>query len=59
MAKVHKRSIRLRNNAGMDFPVCYAHAELLDLDKSRLATTGDNAKVTCKRCRSAIKNHWE
>jgi hypothetical protein len=41
MKKIHYRNIRLRNNAGMDFPECYAHAELLDCDKGRLITTGN------------------
>lgn len=47
---IHFRSLRLRNNAGMDFPACYANAPLLDVDKGRLQTTGDPALVTCKRC---------
>jgi hypothetical protein len=51
---LHFRSIRLFNNAGIDFPVCYAGARLLDLDKSRLPTTGDANKVTCKRCQRRI-----
>lgn len=50
MRAVHFRNIRLEVNAGMDFPECYAGATLLDLDKSRLPTTGDRARVTCKRC---------
>ena len=53
--KVHLRSIRLRNNAGMDFPECHSNAKLLDLNKARLATTGELEKVTCKRC---IKEYW-
>jgi hypothetical protein len=48
--KVHARSIRLFVNAGMDFPLCHAGARLLDLDKSRLETTGDREAVTCDRC---------
>lgn len=48
--KVHFRNIRLRVNAGMDFPECYAHADLLDTDKGRLKTTGNRNEVTCKRC---------
>jgi len=47
---IHFRSIRLRSNAGLDFPACYANARLLDTDKSRLPSTGIRADVTCKRC---------
>lgn len=53
---IHFRSIRLRNNAGIDFPACYASAELLDLDKTRLPTTGEQDKVTCKRCQRIASN---
>jgi hypothetical protein len=55
MPVIHFRNIRLRNNAGMDFPECYARAKLLDTDKGRLPTTGDQSKVTCERCRKSIK----
>ncbi len=48
---VHMRDIRLSNNAGIDFPVCHANAEMLDLDKSRLPTTGKMQEVTCERCK--------
>lgn len=48
--KVHYKNIRLFNNAGMDFPECYAYGELLDLGKARLPMTGDKKLVTCKRC---------
>lgn len=51
--KTHMRSIRLRNNAGIDFPVCYSRAKLLDLDKSALPTTGEASECTCKRCMAA------
>jgi hypothetical protein len=52
MKTIHFRDIRLFNNAGMSFPLCYADAELLDLDKARLPTSGREgiAEVTCKRC---------
>lgn len=46
----HFRDIRLRNNAGMDFPHCRANADLLDLDASRWRTTGDRHNVTCLAC---------
>jgi hypothetical protein len=47
----------MKNNAGMDFPVCYRNAKLLDLDKSRLATTSDDSEVTCKRCQAIVKKN--
>jgi hypothetical protein len=47
---VHLRDIRLYNNAGMRFPLCYANAKLLDLDKSCLPSTGEKDKVTCMNC---------
>ncbi len=53
---IHLRDLRLRNNAGMDFPTCYAGAALLDTDKSRLASSGDASKVTCKRCLTSKRN---
>ena len=48
--KVHLRDIRLRNNAGLDFPLCCTGGELLDIDKGRLPTTETIAEVTCKHC---------
>lgn len=54
MPTIHFRNIRLRNNAGLTMPECYAHAALLDLDKSQLPTTGVREHVTCKRCRRLI-----
>jgi hypothetical protein len=48
--KTHKRDIRLFANAGMAFPACHSNAKLLDTDKSVWKTTGDNDKVTCKKC---------
>jgi len=52
---VHFRNLRFRNNAGMDFPQCYSNADLLDLDKGRLPTTGVDTEVTCKRCLRYLK----
>lgn len=49
--KVHLASMRLRNNAGIDFPLCYSGAKLLDMDKSRLPTGLTLARVTCAHCR--------
>jgi len=58
MKAIHKRSIRMRNNAGIDFPVCQIK-DVLDLSKTSLATTGDKEKVTCKKCKSIInKDRW-
>lgn len=54
MNRLHFRNVRLRNNAGLDVPECKASAELLDLDSSHLATTGDRNAVTCKRCLLAL-----
>lgn len=51
MRIVHFRDIRLRSNAGMDFPACYALAHLLDTAKGYLPTSPDMSEVTCKRCR--------
>ena len=49
--KVHMRDIRLRVNAGMDMPLCYAAQKgLLDIDKSGCKTVGYVADVTCKHC---------
>jgi hypothetical protein len=58
MTKIHFRSIRMRNNAGMNFPECYTGAKLLDLDKSGLPTSGLSAEVTCVRCIRAIGKSW-
>ena len=55
--KIHWRSIRLFVNAGMAFPACYATAELLDLDKGSLPTTGNRLEVTCKRCKQAMRRY--
>jgi len=56
----HLRDIRLRNNAGMDFPLCAADEELLDLDKGRWPTTGSMDEVTCPDCRrkAPIRYSW-
>jgi hypothetical protein len=53
---MHYRDLRLRNNAGMDFPLCYSMTTPLDTDKGRLPTTGNLEEVTCKRCR-ALESH--
>lgn len=57
--KIHLQDIRLKNNAGMNFPVCHASAKLLDLDKSAWLTVGRNVYLNapegakhlfCKHC---------
>ena len=53
--KMHYRNLRLYCNAGMRFPECYAYAELLDVDKGRLPTTGKVSEVTCKHCLHQLK----
>lgn len=53
--KLHFRNIRLFNNAGMRMPECYAYARLLDCDKSRLPTTGNETLVTCKHCLALLR----
>lgn len=54
----HARSLRLFNNAGIRFPLCYANAQLLDMDKSRLTVTSDRADVSCKRCQKLLRQPW-
>lgn len=49
--KIHKKDLRLRVNAGVDFPMCYANTNaLLDFDKCKLQMTSNILEVTCKRC---------
>ena len=52
---IHLRSIRLMNNAGINFPLCYSRARLLDLDKSGLPTSGKWGEVTCERCKAEAR----
>ena len=54
MAKIHYRSVRLRNNAGMDFPLCYSRADILDTEKGNLKTTFELSKVTCMNCKRIV-----
>lgn len=59
MPKIHLRDIRLRVNAGIDMPVCYAAQQgPLDLDKSHLPTTGERDKATCKHCKRAFAKRY-
>ncbi len=48
MLKTHIRDLRLRNNAGIDIPVCKANARLLNTSSRYEFTTID--KPTCKLC---------
>jgi len=48
---IHKRSLRLHNNTGMNFPVCFAGADKLDTSKSKLTTAPEWASVTCTNCK--------
>ena len=52
--RIHLRDIRLRNNAGMDFPTCESSRKLLRTE-STFTTTGDPREVTCDRCLRAAK----
>ncbi len=52
--KLHAVSTRMKNNAGISFPVCYRTATLLDMDKTGLPMTSDHKQVTCKRCIKAL-----
>jgi hypothetical protein len=60
MRKVHLIDLRLRVNAGMDFPTCQAGAKLLDTDKGRWELANVKDAVTCKKCLKAVKNgYWK
>lgn len=48
--KIHLIDLRLRTNAGIDFPTCKATAKMLDLDAARLPLTDEIRAVTCKHC---------
>ncbi len=52
--KVHLTSMRMLNNAGVNFPLCYSNAKLLDTDKGRLPTAPTLARVTCAHCRRRV-----
>jgi hypothetical protein len=47
---IHLRDIRLRNNGGMNFPLCRANEKTLDLDKTIWPTSSSMDIVTCKHC---------
>ena len=57
---MHKRSVRFANNGGIAFPVCKVpmrEGTLLDLEQTRLRTTGDPILVTCPRCKSRMADN--
>lgn len=56
--KVHYYSHSMFVNAGMVFPLCYAGATLLDMDKVRLKISTDLNTVQCKHCRKAVNKAW-
>jgi hypothetical protein len=57
--KTHWTDIRLKNNAGINFPACCAQVKMLDLDKTRYTTTGEKAKVTCKTCLRVFPKRYD
>jgi hypothetical protein len=59
--KIHKRSIRMMNNAGISFPVCKLNDRLLDLDSTGwiINPRDTEEEVNCKNCLREIKtNIW-
>jgi hypothetical protein len=42
----------------MDFPVCAADEELLDLDKGRWLSSGDLEEVTCPSCKERAPERY-
>jgi hypothetical protein len=58
MGKVHLADLRLRNNAGMDYPVCLAVLdEPLDCE-NHWPVTSDKTKVTCEKCKVAYTKRY-
>jgi hypothetical protein len=55
---IHIRDLRLRNNAGINFPVCAAEEHLLDLNKSLWTLTTDTNQATCKACKKAFVKRY-
>ncbi len=56
---IHIGSVRLHNNAGMDYPICKMTKGPLDLDHSRLRIAKTNEVPTCKKCLAKkAKNRW-
>lgn len=50
---IHKADLRLRNNAGINYPVCLAVKDKpLDFDHGKVVTN-NNAEVTCRACKKA------
>jgi hypothetical protein len=61
MRKIHLMSMRLHNNAGIRFPLCYEHGRMstgqLDMEKAHLPTVGNLARVTCAHCRRIARSN--
>lgn len=56
---IHFRSIRARNNAGIDIPECVAAESPLDLDRGSESMSGQVDDVTCLACkRSILRDPW-
>jgi hypothetical protein len=57
--KIHFRHTRLFINGGIRFPICYAYADVLDMNKTALKTTGDYEKITCKHCQRIYRERYD
>jgi len=56
--KTHIRDIRLYNNAGISFPLCYAGAKFLDMDKTGLPMANREEAATCKKCQKRFPKRY-
>ena len=56
--RVHLGDLRLKNNTGVNYPVCSAEDHLLDLNKSLWIITSDMNKATCKNCKKAFSRRY-
>lgn len=54
-AIVHMSDLRLRNNAGIDYPCCKADR---DLENKRFQTTTDKGEVTCEACKREYRRKY-
>jgi len=57
MKKVHLRDLRLRNNAGIEYPCCQANGGLIDLDKP-YKLSSEEKEITCKHCQRAAQRKY-
>ena len=48
--KLHIRDVRLFSNSGLHFPVCKIGKGPLNLEWTKLPTTGIPLEATCKHC---------